>query len=406
MPQVANRVDILAAAWSNDAFRRVVLTGAHEQVVVMTIPPGGDIGEEVHASTDQVLAFVDGHGEAQLDGESAAVGPNDLVFVRAGTRHNFVNTGDVPLRLDHDLRAARARRRHGPRDEGRGRRRRALIRGPLHGGPGDSESSTRGDPRLSRPWPPETAHGFSRRPRLKRRRSAQYSVDDRDARQADPPRPRLRPPLVHPGVHADRRQHVALCADDPRVRHDPLERRGQRARHVVPPPDDPAVGRRRRPRRSARCPLGDDRAERHPDGVDAGPRPRRRQRRDAPAAQSRRQPDDRDPHPGRGLDDPEDRPEGPAPDGDGHLQPDAPGVVRGRVRVPWPDRRRARRPVVRARRRHRLLRGGHDHDPVPALGAAGRPRARRRSPDVPRTHRRAARGVWPRSPGTARSGAR
>ena len=64
MPQVANRVDILAAAWSNDAFRRVVLTGAHEQVVVMTIPPGGDIGEEVHASTDQVLAFVDGHGEA------------------------------------------------------------------------------------------------------------------------------------------------------------------------------------------------------------------------------------------------------------------------------------------------------------------------------------------------------
>ena len=46
-----------------------------------------------------MLAFVDGHGEAQLDGESAAVGPNDLVFVRAGTRHNFVNTGDLPLRL-------------------------------------------------------------------------------------------------------------------------------------------------------------------------------------------------------------------------------------------------------------------------------------------------------------------
>ena len=99
MPQVANRVDILAAAWSNDAFRRVVLTGAYEQVVVMTIPPGGDIGEEVHVSTDQVLAFVDGHGEAQLDGESAAVGPNDLVYVRAGTRHNFLNTGDGPLRL-------------------------------------------------------------------------------------------------------------------------------------------------------------------------------------------------------------------------------------------------------------------------------------------------------------------
>ena len=99
MTQTLNRVDILAAAWSNDAFRRVVITGEHEQVVVMTIPPGGDIGEEVHPSTDQVLAFVDGRGEAQLDGESAAVGPNDMVFVRAGTRHNFLNTGDAPLRL-------------------------------------------------------------------------------------------------------------------------------------------------------------------------------------------------------------------------------------------------------------------------------------------------------------------
>jgi mannose-6-phosphate isomerase-like protein (cupin superfamily) len=65
----------------------------------MTIPPGGEIGEEVHDGTDQVLAFVEGVGEAILDGESRPVGPNDLVFVRAGTRHNFVNTGADPLRL-------------------------------------------------------------------------------------------------------------------------------------------------------------------------------------------------------------------------------------------------------------------------------------------------------------------
>jgi mannose-6-phosphate isomerase-like protein (cupin superfamily) len=99
MTQLANAVDILATAWSNEAFRRVILTGQHQQVVVMTIPPGGEIGEEVHADTDQTLAFVDGRGEAQLDGESAEIGPNDLVFVRAGTRHNFVNTGERPLRL-------------------------------------------------------------------------------------------------------------------------------------------------------------------------------------------------------------------------------------------------------------------------------------------------------------------
>jgi mannose-6-phosphate isomerase-like protein (cupin superfamily) len=92
-------VDILAAARSNDAFRREVMTGEHEQVVVMTIPPGGEIGEEVHDDTDQVLVFVDGRAEAQLDGRSSDVGPNDLVFVRAGVRHNFVNRGDGPLRL-------------------------------------------------------------------------------------------------------------------------------------------------------------------------------------------------------------------------------------------------------------------------------------------------------------------
>ncbi len=99
MSTKASQVDILEAAWTNEAFRREILTGEHEQVVVMTIEPGGEIGEEVHPDTDQVLVFVDGHGEAQLDGSSSEVGPNDLVFVRAGTRHNFLNRGDGPLRL-------------------------------------------------------------------------------------------------------------------------------------------------------------------------------------------------------------------------------------------------------------------------------------------------------------------
>lgn len=98
-PSSDDTVDIVAAARSNDAFRRVVDTGEHEQVVVMTIPAGGEIGEEVHPDTDQVLIFVEGHAEAQMDGTSSDVGPNDLVFVRAGVRHNFLNRGDAPLRL-------------------------------------------------------------------------------------------------------------------------------------------------------------------------------------------------------------------------------------------------------------------------------------------------------------------
>jgi mannose-6-phosphate isomerase-like protein (cupin superfamily) len=92
-------VDIIQATRDNSMFRRVLSTGANAQVVVMSIPPGGDIGEEVHPHVDQVLAFVEGTGLAILDGEDSAVGPGRLVHVPAGMRHNFVNTGSVDLRL-------------------------------------------------------------------------------------------------------------------------------------------------------------------------------------------------------------------------------------------------------------------------------------------------------------------
>jgi mannose-6-phosphate isomerase-like protein (cupin superfamily) len=93
------RVDIVKLARQNEAFRREIITGEHSQLVAMTIPPDGEIGEEVHPETDQVLIFVDGRGEAILEGERSSIDENDLVFVKAGTRHNFVNTGKAPLRL-------------------------------------------------------------------------------------------------------------------------------------------------------------------------------------------------------------------------------------------------------------------------------------------------------------------
>ncbi len=68
-------VVILATARSNEHFRREVTTGAHEQVVVMTIPAGDEIGEEVHPDTDQVLIFVDGQADAVLDGRRPMSGP-------------------------------------------------------------------------------------------------------------------------------------------------------------------------------------------------------------------------------------------------------------------------------------------------------------------------------------------
>ena len=92
-------LDILEAARRNDDFRREVVTGEHSQVVLMAVPSGGEIGEEVHPDVDQMLLFVEGQGEAILEGDSSPVHPQTLVFVPAGTRHNFRNTGEEPLKL-------------------------------------------------------------------------------------------------------------------------------------------------------------------------------------------------------------------------------------------------------------------------------------------------------------------
>jgi mannose-6-phosphate isomerase-like protein (cupin superfamily) len=96
---MALNVDIVAAAKANAFFRQVLSTGANAQVVVMSIPPGGEIGEETHDHVDQVLAFVEGKGVAILDGQESPVQPDRLVHVPAGTRHNFINTGPGDLRL-------------------------------------------------------------------------------------------------------------------------------------------------------------------------------------------------------------------------------------------------------------------------------------------------------------------
>jgi len=90
---------IATVAESNPDFRRVLWTGEHSQLVIMTIPPDGEIGKEVHPDTDQILTFVSGVGEAEVDGSTRKVAQGDLVCVPAGARHNFRNTGANPLVL-------------------------------------------------------------------------------------------------------------------------------------------------------------------------------------------------------------------------------------------------------------------------------------------------------------------
>jgi mannose-6-phosphate isomerase-like protein (cupin superfamily) len=89
---------IATVAEQHADFRRVLWTGKHSQLVIMTIPPDGEIGEEVH-EVDQILTFVSGVGRAKVGGKEKRVAQGDLVAVPAGTQHNFINTGPNPLVL-------------------------------------------------------------------------------------------------------------------------------------------------------------------------------------------------------------------------------------------------------------------------------------------------------------------
>ncbi len=83
----------------NTNFRKVLFTGVKSQLVVMSIPPGGEIGEETHEHVEQTLFFLSGSGIAHLDGAASAIGPGSVVVVTPGTRHNFVNTGTEALKV-------------------------------------------------------------------------------------------------------------------------------------------------------------------------------------------------------------------------------------------------------------------------------------------------------------------
>ncbi len=83
----------------NTDFRRVLYTGKHLQLVLMTLQAGDDIGEEVHAGHDQFFRIESGKGEVLIDGTRHPVEDDDAIIVPAGARHNVTNTGDSPLKL-------------------------------------------------------------------------------------------------------------------------------------------------------------------------------------------------------------------------------------------------------------------------------------------------------------------
>lgn len=85
---------------ANEDFRRVLFTGPHVQLVLMTLRPGEEIGLEKHDGHDQFIRVEAGTGFVLLNGHKSAIADGSAVVIPANTEHNVVNTSDVaPMRL-------------------------------------------------------------------------------------------------------------------------------------------------------------------------------------------------------------------------------------------------------------------------------------------------------------------
>ncbi|PIR89511.1 MAG: cupin domain-containing protein [Candidatus Harrisonbacteria bacterium CG10_big_fil_rev_8_21_14_0_10_40_38] len=79
----------------NKNFRKVIYTGKHSQLVLMSLPPKGEIGMEVHPDNDQFFRFEAGSGKVVIDGAETPVSDGIAVVVPAGAEHNVVNASET-----------------------------------------------------------------------------------------------------------------------------------------------------------------------------------------------------------------------------------------------------------------------------------------------------------------------
>jgi mannose-6-phosphate isomerase-like protein (cupin superfamily) len=90
--------NIETIAVKNKDFRQVLYTAKNSQLVIMALKPKEEIGMEVH-KLDQFFRVEEGTGEAVLDGVHKKISAGFAVLIPAGTNHNIVNTGSVPMKL-------------------------------------------------------------------------------------------------------------------------------------------------------------------------------------------------------------------------------------------------------------------------------------------------------------------
>ena len=112
----------------NTNFRKVLYTGKHSQLVLMSLKPKEEIGMEVHNGNDQFFRFEQGRGVVIIDGTEYEVKDGSALIVPAGAQHNVVNTSDTDLKLytiyspanhkDGVVRATKAEAADGPEFDG------------------------------------------------------------------------------------------------------------------------------------------------------------------------------------------------------------------------------------------------------------------------------------------------
>jgi len=76
----------------NENFRKVLYTAKHLQLVLMSLKPGEEIGEEIHIISDQFFRFEGGKGKCIIDGNEYHIENDDVIVVPAGSKHNVINT--------------------------------------------------------------------------------------------------------------------------------------------------------------------------------------------------------------------------------------------------------------------------------------------------------------------------
>lgn len=80
---------------ANKNFRRVLYTGKHSQLVLMSLKPKEEIGMEVHPDNDQFFRFEKGQGKCIIDGNEYELKDGSAIVVPAGAEHNIINISET-----------------------------------------------------------------------------------------------------------------------------------------------------------------------------------------------------------------------------------------------------------------------------------------------------------------------